>query len=119
MIEPEVHGSLTADAQSGKADNPDIHGENVNESQFEPGQPGLGVPIPLHCGETHTKGERRRTGPQPTLEGNIDKAIDKTEHTVNKTRAQGHAMRWLLSNYSITAAVAVIILTELRMGGSQ
>jgi hypothetical protein len=28
MIEPEAHGSLTADAQSGKADNPDFDGEN-------------------------------------------------------------------------------------------
>jgi hypothetical protein len=88
----------------------------MNERQSEPGQPGLSVPISRHCVGTPKSEERRQAGTPATLEGNIDKAIDKIQHNVNATRAQGHAIRWLVSNYSVSAALAAIIATELRMG---
>jgi hypothetical protein len=91
----------------------------MNERQFEPRQPGLSVPISRHCVGTHKSEERRQAGTPATLEGNIDKAIDKNQSSVNDTRAQGHSTRWLISRYSVSVALAAIIATELGMGESR
>jgi hypothetical protein len=85
------------------------------EKQLEPGQSGWGDPASQHCGETPNKEERRQAGPQATLEGNIDNAIDETNSTVNGRHAQGFAVRWLISRYPISAAFAAIIANELGM----
>jgi hypothetical protein len=91
----------------------------MNERELEPDEPGWGDPVPQHRGRTSTSEERRQAATPATLEGNIDKAIDGFQHTVNETRAQGHAIRWLVSHYSVSAALAAIIATELGMGDSR
>jgi hypothetical protein len=88
----------------------------MNERELEPDEPGWGDPVPQHRGRISKSEERRQAGTPTTLQGNIDTAIDKIHHTANEPRAQGHAIRWLVSRYPISAAVAAIIATELRMG---
>jgi flagellar biosynthesis/type III secretory pathway M-ring protein FliF/YscJ len=90
----------------------------MQSRQFKPVEPGQAASAPQHRGETSQKEERRQAGTPATLEGNIDNAIDRKQDTVNELRAQGYATRWLVSHYPISATVAAIIATELRMGGA-
>jgi hypothetical protein len=90
----------------------------MNGRQFGPGEPGWGDPAPQHRGGT-SENECRRAGTPATLEGNIDNAIDKNHDTVNGPRAQGHVIRWPVSQYLVSAAVAAIIAIELGMEGAR
>lgn len=83
--------------------------------QFEPVESGEVASAPQHRRETPKTEERRQAGTPATLEGNIDNAIDENQNTVDEIQAQGHAIRWLVAHYSISANVAAIIANELGM----
>jgi hypothetical protein len=91
----------------------------MHSRTLEPVESGEAASAPQHRGETPEKEERRKAGTPATLEVSIDNAIDKNQDTVNVLRAQGHAIRWLVSHYPISATVAAIIATELGMRGSR
>jgi hypothetical protein len=90
----------------------------MQSRQFEPAEPGQAASAPQHRAETLEKEERRQAGTPATLEGNIDNAIDENQNTVNGAQAQGHAIRWLVAHYPISANVAAIIANELGMEGA-
>jgi hypothetical protein len=85
--------------------------------RFKPVASGRAASAPQHRGETPKKEERRQAGTPATPERNIDNAIDEKQNIVKGERAQGHAIRWLVSHYSISANAAAIIANELGMEG--
>jgi hypothetical protein len=91
----------------------------MQHRRSKPVDPGWGDPAPQNRGGTPKNEERRQAGTPATLEGDIDNAIDEKQNTVNRTVAQGHAIRWLVSHYPISANVAAIIANELGMGGAR
>jgi hypothetical protein len=62
--------------------------------------------------------EPRVAGTHARLEGNIDSPIDQEQGTGNRPQAQSHPVRYLVSRYSVSAAIAGIIAAELGMGGA-
>jgi hypothetical protein len=91
----------------------------MQSRRFKPVAPGQADSAPQHRGGTPENEERRQAGTPATLEGNIDNAIDGQQNTVNGAQAQGHAVRWLVAHYSISANVAEIIANELGMEGAR
>jgi hypothetical protein len=71
----------------------------------------------LHDRSTPEKEERRQDGTPATLEDNIDNTIESQQDTASWSRARGYAVRGLLRNYRVFAAMAAVVATELGMGG--
>ncbi len=87
--------------------------------EFKPGQLGSVDPGPQNSGRTSNNEERRQAGTPATLEGNIEKIIDGEHNTGSQPQAQAYPIRWLVSHYAVSAAVAGIIATELDMRGAR
>jgi len=117
MIEAEAVASSVPMRSSGRRTTPIFMERTMYERELEPVEPGWGVPTPQPRERTPKTEERRQAGTPATLEGNIDKGIDKYQHTVNQRPEQGRAVRWLVSHYAVSSALAAIIASELGMGG--
>ena len=85
----------------------------------EPGDPGRGDPAPQNRGGTSRDQERRQAGTLAALESNIENTIDEDNDIRRRPGAQAYPIRWLLSHYRVSAAVAGIIDTELDMQGAR
>jgi hypothetical protein len=87
--------------------------------KVEPGNPGCVDLAPQNRGATPRNEERRQAGTPATLEGNIENTIDEDNDIRRRPGAQAYPIRWLLSHYRVSAAVAGIIATELDMRGAR
>src|SRR5713226_1383274 len=110
---------MTRSAASRSASEARIYTEKtMNKRQFEPGEPGWGDPAPQNSGGTPRNEERRQAGTPATLEGNIDNTIDENHGTGKRPGTQAYQIRWLVSYYPMSAAVAAIIATEFGWSGA-
>ena len=89
----------------------------MQSRRFKPVEPGRAASAPQHRGGTPKKEERRQAGTPATLEGNIDNAIDGPDDTGNRAGPQAYPVRWLVSRYPVSPAVAEVIANELGMEG--
>lgn len=83
--------------------------------ECEPGATGESVTAPQNCRETDENDERRQAGRPTTLEGDIDNALDAVDNIGDRQQPQPYPIRWLVSNYRVSAGIAAIIATELGM----
>ena len=86
--------------------------------EFGPGRPGRGVPGPRVRGRRPVKEEPRRAGPPERLEGNIDKAIDKSNDIEKSRQGQPYPIRLLKQRHGLSTSYAAFVAAELfRWGG--
>ena len=89
----------------------------MDDTKFEPGQLGRGVPVPRHCAGTPKSRERHLTGPQTALEAQIVKIFDSKDDTSRLRRQQTYPIRWLKQRYGIFRGYA-FVADEFRWGGA-
>jgi hypothetical protein len=68
-------------------------------------------------GSPPDKEERQQDGTAATLEDNVDNTVVSQQDTASWSRSRGYAVRWLVRNHGVSAAVAAVIVAELGMGG--
>ena len=88
----------------------------MNERRVKPVKSGWGGPR-LRGGRP-IKEEPRGAGPPERLEGNIDKAIDKSNNTEKSRHRQPYPVRLLKQRHGLSNTYATFIAAELfRWGG--
>jgi hypothetical protein len=118
MIKAEAVASSVPMRSSGRRTTPIFMERTMYERELEPVEPGWDVPTPQPRERTPKTEEHRRAGTPAMLEGNIDKAIDKIQHSVNAARAQGHSMLcWLFSLLGSSRSHAAFVAGALRWEG--
>jgi hypothetical protein len=87
------------------------------DTKFEPDRSGKPQQVPHDRGNSLGKEERRQDGTPATLVGDIGNPTDANNNTASRPPAQGYPVRWLVSHYPVSTAVAGVIAAELGMGG--
>jgi hypothetical protein len=88
----------------------------MQDRKVEPGNPGCVDPAPQNRGGTPKNEERRQAGTPATLEGNIDNRIDENQGTRRLPGTQAYQIRWLVSHYPMSGALAAIVAGEFGCG---
>ena len=89
----------------------------MDDTEFEPGQPGRRVPVPRHCAGTPKNRERHLT-PQTALEAQILKILNPKDGTSKLRQQQTYPIRWLKQRYGISRNCAAFVADEFRWEGA-
>ena len=90
----------------------------MDDTKFEPGQLGRGVPVPRHCAGTPKSRERHLTDPQMALAAQILKILNSNDGTSKLRQQQVYPIRWLEQRYGISRSCAAFVADEFRWEGA-
>ena len=90
----------------------------MNERQFGPVKSGWGVFWSAAPRKETRKRRARRAGPPKRLEGNIDKAIDKSNDIEKSRQGQPYPIRLLKQRYRLSNTYAAFVAAEFRWEGA-